>query len=246
METAARCDTVFLYKAIELTNETDLNYRISRNKRLSIELLFIRLCQLNNPLAEEDKKKILIEPIAEFSAPVKEPAPASAPKQTIIYPEKDTYKEDQSNNKSILRIGLKKEVEEKESVQTIDNNNQQEQAELFTEEEMLIAWKNCANELTDKHLKSIMSYLNPVLKNNEIIEILALNQEQLQYLQQHTGQITEYLFSELKNNNIKLDIQIKEDNTENTPFTAQEKYACMADKNPLLNKLVQEFNLRLD
>ena len=57
IETAASCSEKFLYKAIELTNETDLNYKISKNKRLAIELLLIRLCQLNNPLAEEDKKK---------------------------------------------------------------------------------------------------------------------------------------------------------------------------------------------
>jgi len=57
IETSVRCSNTFLYKAIELTNETDLNYRISKNKRLSVELLLIRLCQLNLPHTEEDKKK---------------------------------------------------------------------------------------------------------------------------------------------------------------------------------------------
>ena len=57
VDTAVRCETQFLYKAIELTNDADLNFRFSKNKRLSLELLLIRLCQLNNPLAEEDKKK---------------------------------------------------------------------------------------------------------------------------------------------------------------------------------------------
>jgi DNA polymerase-3 subunit gamma/tau len=57
LELTARCDIKFLYKAIELTNETDLNYRFSRNKRLAIELLLIRLCQLNTPQVEDDKKK---------------------------------------------------------------------------------------------------------------------------------------------------------------------------------------------
>jgi len=245
IETASRCDTQFLYKAIELTNETDLNYRISKNKRLSIELLLIRLCQLNNSHSEEDKKKTLIEPIAEFSTPAKQPTTSTPSAQTVVYPEKNIHNEDQSTKKNILRIGLKQEVEEKKNVSPLENYEQL-QAEPFTEDELRVAWINCANELTDKHLKSIMLYLHPELKENETINILALNPEQLQYIQQNSNQITESLFSQLKNNHIKLDIKIKEDNTENTPFTPQEKYSYMADENPLLKKLVQEFNLRLD
>ena len=246
VEIAARCDKAFLYKAIELTNETDLNFRLSKNKRLLIELLFIRLCQLNNPLAEEDKKKILIEPVPEFSTPVKQSVPATVSVPTIVYPEKDKPKEDLSMKKSISRIGLKEGAEEKEDPSTSEKYTQKEQVESFTDEELQIAWKNCANELTDKHLKSIMLYLNPELKENNTIEILALNPEQLQYIQQNTGIITKSLFIQLKNNNIKLDLKIKDDIKETTPFTNREKFDYMADKNPLLYKLVQEFSLRLD
>ena len=246
IETATLCNSAFLFKAIELTNDTDLNYKLSKNKRLSIELLIIRLCQLNNPLAEEDKKKILIEPIPEFSAPVKQSMPTTVSAPSIVYPEKDTPKEDLSVKKGILRIGLKEGAEEKENLSTSENHIQKEQSESFTEEELQIAWKNCANDLTDKHLKSIMQYLNPELKENKTIEILALNPEQLQYIQQNTGIITDSLFIQLKNNSIKLDLKVKDDIKETTPFTDREKFDYMADKNPLLYKLVQEFSLRLD
>jgi DNA polymerase-3 subunit gamma/tau len=59
VELSAKSNTPFLYRAIELTNETDLNYRISRNKKLSIELLLIRLCQLNGAQGTADEKKKL-------------------------------------------------------------------------------------------------------------------------------------------------------------------------------------------
>ena len=155
-------------------------------------------------------------------------------------------KEDLSNKKSLLRIGLKEEVEETENKSSNNNNFQNERAEPFTEEQLLKVWGDFANGLTDKHLKSIILYLNPVLKENETIEIQALNPEQFQYIQQNSGIITEYLFYQLKNDRLKLEIKINEDNKQNTPFTAQEKYTYMVDKNPLLNKLAQEFNLRLD
>jgi len=243
--TAAQCTTQFLYKAIELTNETDLNYRISKNKRLLIELLLIRLCQLNNPLSEADKKKILIEPIAELAIPVKQSA-SSAPLQTSGYTAPESIKNDQPIEKKILRVRLKDEAEEKANSSEPENQSGQIQAEPFTEDELRRIWKNYANESTDKHFKSILLYLNPELKENDTIEIRALNPEQIQYIQQNTAQLSEYLFTHLKNNRIKLDIKIQDGNAPHTPFTAQEKYVYMADKNPYLKKLVQEFNLRLD
>ena len=247
VETSARCNESFLYKAIEQTNEADLNYRISKNKRLSIELLLIRLCQINSSPSEEDKKKILIEPIAEFSNPVKQPAAVvKTPVQAIVYEENDIPSKLQSTKQGILRVSLKKEEEVSKSQSSPENHAQQIQAEPFTEEELRTVWKDYANELTDKHLKSIMMYLNPNLKENNTVEISALHPEQIHYIQQNSSQIQEYLFSRLNNNGIKIEIKIKEDNTESQPFTNQEKYTYMVNKNPLLNKLAQEFNLRLD
>ena len=245
VETAARCSESFLYKAIELTNETDLNYRISKNKRLSIELLLIRLCQLNNASPEEDKKKRLIEPVAEFSDPAKQPAVQNQVVQTTVVPPKnDMPVNNQPAKQGILRASLKKETEETTKIpQAPENPAQSMQAESFTKEELQMAWKSYANELTDKHLKSIMMYLNPELKEDNTIEIYALNPDQIQFIQGNSAQIKDYLFSRLKNNRINLEIKIKEDTTENMPFTNKDKYAYMANKNPLLNKLVQEFDL---
>ena len=45
-EQAQRCPQKFLYRAIRLCNDCDLNYRISRNKRLLVELTLIQLSQL--------------------------------------------------------------------------------------------------------------------------------------------------------------------------------------------------------
>lgn len=90
-EMAKRCPDQLLFKAIELANTCDLNYRASRNKRLLLELTLIQLCQLSNAgQAVDDKKKGLIEPIASGSPgqsvsqgaqPVNQGQPARQPVQ---------------------------------------------------------------------------------------------------------------------------------------------------------------------
>jgi DNA polymerase-3 subunit gamma/tau len=65
IESAKQCSMDLLYKGIEIANECDLNYRVSKNKRLLLELAFIRMCQLSEGVGEQSKKK---EPIKQIDA----------------------------------------------------------------------------------------------------------------------------------------------------------------------------------
>ena len=53
-ELAARLHPTFIYKAMELCNEADFNFRQATNKQFLIELTLIRLCQLLSPSSEND------------------------------------------------------------------------------------------------------------------------------------------------------------------------------------------------
>ena len=65
IDTAKKCSNQFLFKAIDISNECDLNYRISQNKRLLIELAFIRMCQLVDGVGDPENKT---EPIKKIEA----------------------------------------------------------------------------------------------------------------------------------------------------------------------------------
>lgn len=60
---AQKCTPQFLYKAMKLCNDCDLNYRLSKNKRLLVELTLIRVAQL--------------------TAEAEEPGQGRSPKQTL-------------------------------------------------------------------------------------------------------------------------------------------------------------------
>ena len=71
---AARCKPYFLYNAVMIANDCDFNYRNSRNKRLSVEIAIVRICQLMNPVAQPQQPQK-----APMQAVNGQPQPASAP-----------------------------------------------------------------------------------------------------------------------------------------------------------------------
>lgn len=50
-----QCKPFFLYNALQIANDCDFNYRNSRNKRLSVEIAVIRICQLMHPLPQPEQ-----------------------------------------------------------------------------------------------------------------------------------------------------------------------------------------------
>ena len=74
---AERCDKAFLYKAMDLSNRCDLDYRISNNKRLLVELMLIKICSLGMPqeIGRSSEARILSTP----STPAANPRLAVSP-----------------------------------------------------------------------------------------------------------------------------------------------------------------------
>lgn len=74
-EQAQRCSARYLISALNLINEADINYRQSKNKRLTVELALINLCQLLVRREASDQPSITA-PAAPSVARPAAPAPA--------------------------------------------------------------------------------------------------------------------------------------------------------------------------
>lgn len=78
----------YLITALHLLNETEINYRMARNKRLHVEMALIRLCFLQQAVTlvsddsngEVSKKKLVADgsPPQKLRAPVAQPQPVTA------------------------------------------------------------------------------------------------------------------------------------------------------------------------
>lgn len=95
---AANCKPYFLYNAVMIANDCDFNYRNSRNKRLSVEIAIVRICQLLNPIpAPQQPQRAPMQNVQAASIPqpqvqpVKQPVaaapqPPTAPPPTPVAP----------------------------------------------------------------------------------------------------------------------------------------------------------------
>lgn len=268
IEIAKRCPDTFLFKAIELANQCDLNYRVSRNKRLLLELTMIQLCQLTNPATEEDKKKTLIEPIEAPAAPADTPKKQQKPPQPavstnevkvmttdmpedapIIRPR--TGSPDQSTSpknfrpvSTSLKAMSNDKPKEKESEQTV---RVEEMNTVFTQEDLLQHWNDFAETIDTKiYLKNAMINCKPVLQEDFFFEVVVHNQGQQDELFNAAIHILSYLREKLKNTKIQMRVRISETNEKKLAYTSTEKYKHLLEINPVLGKLRDEFNLSID
>ena len=237
---AARCDNKFLYKSIELTNTCDLNYRISRNKRLLSELLLIQLCQLNSPNEnDEAKKKTVIKPIAKKAEETIQPLPSVTPtaQPVVVKP----------IPKNIISVSIKNPASQQEEKEQNTTTQQLHVVTPFSQLDLNTAWKKYAETLQEKiHLKNTMLNNLPALKEDYSIEAIVYNPQQEQALNEEATSLMEFLQKELNNSSIQMIVSITEENTKKTAYTDKEKFDLMSSLNENLNTLVNEFKLRLD
>ena len=85
-EQSMRLAPGFYYRALDLCNTCDLNYRNASSKQLLVELTLVKLCQLVAPqpqqAARPPMQKITAQPAAQQPRPAQQPAAQPAPKAT--------------------------------------------------------------------------------------------------------------------------------------------------------------------
>ncbi|WP_353120899.1 DNA polymerase III subunit gamma/tau [Dysgonomonas capnocytophagoides] len=262
IETAKKCSNEFLYKAIDIVNESDLNYRLSRNKRLLSDLTIIRLCQLSSPQAgsEDQKKKQVIAPIFTKQENTQQTAvkdatqPATARPQTVevkrpVAP--TTPKSDKPMNTpstmgglgiSIASLNQKQEKEDEENANIVTDVLK----EKFTPLQLINEWKAYTESLVEEHhLKNTMLNCLPDLIENTVFEVVVNNAIQAQRLLEYKMNILNTLRAKLKNSSIDMKLRISEDNEKKLAFTPAEKFNLMMEENESLRKLKDEFGLEL-
>ena len=269
-EMAKHCPDQLLFKAIELANTCDLNYRASRNKRLLLELTLIQLCQLTQ-VAVDDKKKALIEPIAgtnpssqavnsgQPQQPPQAPsvtAAAGAPQvmsthmpSSVPAPPPSTAPNPARKTARPMGISMKEIGVEKPKQQTVQQatTNVKEVVTPFDNDSLVREWDNYAATIDKKvYLKNTMINCKPTLQENYYFEVAVHNPGQQEELINNAIHILPFLRQHLNNSRIQMRVRIVEGNKKHLAYTSTEKLELLMKINPTLGRLRDEFNLTLD
>ena len=248
-EQARRCTPIWLFQALDILNTCDINYRTARNKRLTVELALIKLCQLGVPQTMPQTASVP-------AAPAAAPSPSNATRQPITDSPSPVQNAAPAATPSIpkmpkvgLGLGFKKnEPSENANNQPAGTNTPKEELNRpFTADQLNDAWVGlAATHSEEPRLKELIMNYVPHLIDEHTAEIQMPNPWQMDQMRKAMPELARQLRQALHNDQLHIQLVQAEYSHEQMAFTAEEKYKIMAEQNPALAQLKERLNLQID
>ena len=247
---AQLCAPVWIFQALDILNTCDINYRTAKNKRLTVELALIKLTQLgvpqNIPAAQPTPQtsqpgtpRTTSTPSAP-STPADKPAPqpTAQPAAAPVMPKIP---------KIGLGLGPKKKEEPAAEAPKPAAEPQAPQNNPFTADQLRDAWVGLATTHKEElRLRELIENYIPTLVEENMAQIQMPNPWQLSQMRSAMPKLMAELRQKLKNDLLTVQLVLAEYNQEQMAFTADEKYAVMAQTNPVLAQLKENLDLQID
>ncbi len=258
LEQATKASIPFLMQAINKANDCDLNYRASKNQRLLVELTLMQIASITfdgekkKPAnyiipatffqALSPAKKNVVQPVEKKVTP-NQTIKVEKPKQKLKTPVLKTAQR-RSSSLSLKSIHQKKEVKKTEIEENYDNHPK----DSFTQEKLQTLWASYASLLQKKGQRSMASIVAtdvPKLEDNFKISFSVPNKLMQDQFRKGRPKLLGFLREKLNNYGIEIIINLNEKVEKKFAYTNQEKFLKLKEKNPLLEKLRQTFELDL-
>ena len=275
-EQAARCSVKFIYEALAITTQCESLYKSSINPRLHVEFALMRLSFLLNaapeaaaPAATKPAPAPTAIPAA-AAAPAEtkpaetkpaETAPTAAPEaekaETKIAEAKEA--EPAAAAESPARrtrrsggpsISIKSLMSQKE--ETVEESAEKKRSEAPSEEEIREQWKLCAKLFEDKP-RLANAILNSVLEfgheeGQTVMTFLVANEAQAKWIRDKALSKLEAKLQELldwKEISLRVD-QNPESASSATPYSPEEKFQDIRERNPQVDSLIKSLDGKLN
>lgn len=260
---AARCQPKFLFRALKICNDCDLNYRISKNKRLLVELALIQIAQADEDDDSHGRKPTRLKPIFKKNAAPQQAAPASAKSQTAATPVEPkpatqvtpkpaatsavpTFKGGVFTSIYGNGAGRPDQVHGRQTVKVIMQENDVP-AKPLTEDLLQMRWTQFAAGLgrQDTPLKNRMVNCIPSMLSPDSFCVTAGNPMMAQEIESAKDRILAFIRNSFNNPSITMDIKVDQSRGVEHILTRDEQYARMKEESPALKELDRIFSLEL-
>ena len=248
-EQSAKCTLPWLYKALELANDCDMNYRNSRNKRLLVEVMFIRIANLVDGGIELKKDKPELPLIAVAASPAV--ANTNIATANNINTQKSSTTPSRKINTININTGIIRDNDDKTNDTAnkpndnnisiaIDNNLPEEEKNILSAINNFIA-NNNINTIAE----NIFIKFTPFIEGNKI-KFRLFNSIQLNEIENIKIPLEAFVNKQLSRTDIKVEAYIDEETlNSNKAYTKEEKFVELMNKNPYVKEFQKLFDLYL-
>ena len=272
-EQAKKCKPQFLFRAMKLANDCDLNYKQSQNKRLLVELTLIEMAQLSSdegPSSGLCPTKILkpiftqLKQAANSRQQIADNGKRTADneRQATDDRQQTTDNRQPASNKtaSLSHRGLggfslrrAAAAATTNSGQQVTDNNQQTATSTakdmpFDGNSLTVAWRKFASNLPqeDIAMSHQMDNMEPMLQEDGKTFLVIVDNPSVQHeLVKMQARIEAYLHEKLQNNSVKMTTRLREVTDKHRAYSRKEVLSMMLEQSEALRKLKEEFELEL-
>lgn len=191
-----------------------------------------------------EENKVVKEPEAATLQPSAETAPAKERviERPQILAERNAEKVSALSLKSIQK---KQQLKKERVANQPDEKNLPKEA--FSEKEMVATWNQFSKKVEEEGKYNLLSHLTmgvPKLEGT-LIHLEFPNDTIKVEVEREKYELLGFLRKELNNYDIDLSIEVNETSAKRYAYTAREKYDKLREKNPMLDKLREDFDLDL-
>ncbi len=250
---AQRCTPRFLFTAMRLCNDCDLQYKQSQNKRLLIELTLIEVAQAAEgedvPGSGRSPKKNVLHPIfakspALSSTATAIPKPAAARQAPSIISPTNNVAPRSTRTISIRRTTATQATTVKEENAAVPVSTAPELP--LEQTSIIIAWKEYIERLTrdEAALAQRMKAIEPkLMEDGSSFEVIANNNLVAEELLRKAPVIEQYINQRIKGAALKMKIRLRKVEDKKHSYTPQEAFRIMCKENDALLKLKEVLGL---
>ncbi|MCI9608459.1 MAG: DNA polymerase III subunit gamma/tau [Muribaculaceae bacterium] len=252
---AAKCTPGFLYRAMNLCNEADLNYRAASGKQFLIELTLAKICQSLSPSPKGSDGEGRLKPIDAANSSVEQtehtlPAPdataAPAPAPAVVPPAGGGVGMRGATSlrtpRVSLRTGLLKDQPAAGAVK-----EKPKRSKLFSYPEFENAWNSFINaHPKERIIVNTMRTSVPVTTDSIHFTAEVTNEMQRDLMVEKMPQILAWLRDRLENDHIELDVNVVE-SAEGMRYTLNDRelMAKIVEENPFVGEFMEKLKLKL-
>ncbi len=268
IDQSAKSPISFLLSALSVGSQCDINYKAAKQQRLHVELCLMKLAKLTdvldlNALAEDEKKKLSVGVRSQEREVRSEkgggnPQPSIAASQSMTNEPTITY-QNASNNGNLGKLRSTVNLNASvvvtpEPVKTTSPTTPEPETitwatdKPFTFEELKEKWEGFSQQREQKGgAVSEQIMLNREFKlEGTTIELILDNLHQETLLNEVKPQLLGYLRRNLQNREIQITHRIAPNEVKRNPYTPQEKFNSLAERNPALLDLQRLLGLDVD